>query len=121
MHDLVSTADIQIGLAAGAFSQGCDDYAGEELNAQQGGQPRPYAPTVTRRTPSFVIASADLGGKLTIVVIDRLGREGFDGECVCDDFDVPRSVTVLACGGATGSGLHGIYFLQMLALQTRKR
>jgi hypothetical protein len=28
MHDLVPTADIQIGLASGTFSHGCDDYAG---------------------------------------------------------------------------------------------
>jgi len=95
---------------------------GEELSAQQGGQPRPYAPTVTRRTPSFVIAYAIRGGKLTIVVINRLGREGSDGKCVGDDFDLPRTVAVLAWG-PTGLrfGLHGIYFLQMITVTDKER
>jgi hypothetical protein len=67
---------------------------------------------VTRRAPSFVIAYAIRGGKLTIVVINRLCGEGFYGKCVGDDFDLPRTVAVLACWGATvlKSGLHGIFF-----------
>ena len=79
-------------------------------NEQEGSN----APTVTRdeRTPpSFVIAYATrVGTKLTIVVINRLRREGFDGKRIGDDFDGLSSRAVLARWGPTGLGfgLHGI-------------
>jgi hypothetical protein len=113
MHDFVSTAGVQIGLASGAFSQGSDDCGGE-LSAQHEERPRPYAPTVTRRAPSLEIAYAVRAGRLTIVMINGLGREGSDSKRVCDDLHLPPNLAILAHRGPTGFGglrfgLHGIY------------
>jgi len=68
----------------------------------------------TRQTPSLVSVYTVRVGKLTIVMIDRLGREGFDGKCVGDNLDGPSRCPVLTRSGPTGLRvlrfrLHGIF------------
>jgi hypothetical protein len=65
----------------------------------------------TRWLTSFQAVRA---GRLTVIMINRLGGECFDGERVRDDLDGSSGRAVLARGGHTGLrglrfGLHGIF------------
>lgn len=66
------------------------------------------------QTPTLVSVYTVQVGKLTIVMIDRLGRKGFDGKCVGNDLDGPSRCPVLTRSGRTGLRvlrfrLHGIF------------
>ena len=111
MHDLVSTADIQLGVASGAFGEGSDNCTAT-LRAQRGGRLRMKS-LRTHCNEMDTLVSELLGspggaGRLAVIMIYRLGRKCFDGKRVRDNLDGSSGRTVLTRGGLR-FGLHGIF------------
>ncbi len=116
VHDLVSAATMQLGVASGTFSDGTDDYY-IDTKPKQTARERErwriknhYAPTAkrwTRRSVTFqAVRRAD---RRTVIVIYGLRGERLDRKRVRDYFDGPsgRAVFAFEPGGRTGLGMLG--------------
>jgi len=104
----MSAAAVQLAIASGAFGESTDNYTAT-LRAQHGGRLRIKSQR-THWTHWLAWFQAVRVGRLTVVMIYRLGGECFDGKRVRDDLDGSSGRAILARGGRTGlRGLHGIF------------
>lgn len=107
MNDLVPAANIQLGIASGAFGDGFDDYTASDTKDRA----REILRVKSQRTNCKEMGTLISGlsgsppsGGLTVIVIYCLGGKCSDGEGIRDNLDFSSGFAVLACGGGGYSG-----------------